>query len=48
MKKYSLDKKKIEKIQKNRDPYLMIDYASDVIPGISANGYKDLKNDEWR
>tara|TARA_Y100000992_G_C20964108_1_gene349569 strand:+ start:85 stop:546 length:462 start_codon:yes stop_codon:yes gene_type:complete len=47
MKKYSLDKKKIEKIQKNRDPYLMIDYASEVIPGISAKGYKDLKNDEW-
>ena len=25
----------------------MIDYATEVIPGVSSNGYKDFKNDEW-
>ena len=25
----------------------MIDYATEVIPGKSAKGYKDLKDDEW-
>ena len=26
--------------QKNRDPYLMIDYATKIIPGVSAEGIK--------
>jgi len=43
----SLNKEQILIYQKNRDPYLMIDYASKVIPGESSEGYKDLKNDEW-
>ena len=47
MKKIILDKKDIYNYQQNREPYLMIDYATEVIPGISAKGYKDLKNDEW-
>jgi 3-hydroxyacyl-[acyl-carrier-protein] dehydratase len=47
MKKYSLSKDEIKKIQQNREPYLMIDYATEVIPGTSAKGYKDLKKDEW-
>ena len=42
-----LDKKQILDYQKNRDPYLMIDQATEVIPGVSANGFKDLKSDEW-
>ena len=25
----------------------MMDYATNVVPGISSEGYKDLKNDEW-
>ena len=25
----------------------MIDHATEVIPGVSAKGYKDLKSDEW-
>jgi 3-hydroxyacyl-[acyl-carrier-protein] dehydratase len=25
----------------------MIDYATEIIPGVSAKGYKDFKNDEW-
>ena len=47
MTKIHLDKKGICEYQQNRDPYIMIDYASEIIPGKSANGYKDLKNDEW-
>ena len=47
MTKIILDKKGICEYQKNRDPYLMIDYATKVIPGKSAEGYKDLKSDEW-
>ena len=42
-----LDKKKILEYQQNRSPYLMIDFAEEVIPGKSAKGYKDLNNDEW-
>ena len=47
MKKISLDKKGICEYQQNRDPYLLIDYATEIIPGKSAKGYKDLKDDEW-
>ena len=42
-----LDKKGICEYQKNRDPYLMIDYATEVVPGVSAKGYKQLKDEEW-
>ena len=42
-----LDKKSILEYQQNRDPYLMIDYVSDVEPGKHARGYKNLKKDEW-
>jgi len=41
------DKEKIYEYQQNREPYLMIDYASEVIPGKSAKGYKDFNSDEW-
>ena len=44
---YSLNKEEILSYQQNRDPYLMIDYATEVVPGVSANGYKILNNDEW-
>ena len=47
MKIFSLDKQGIYEYQQNREPYLLIDYASEIIPGVSAKGYKDLKNDEW-
>ena len=47
MKKISLDKKGIYEYQQNREPYLLIDCATEIIPGQSAKGYKDLKNDEW-
>lgn len=42
-----LNKKKILEYQKNREPFLMIDEATDVVPGKKSNGYKDLKVDEW-
>ena len=44
MNKMILDKKGILEYQQNREPYLMIDYATEVIPGKSAKGYKDLKS----
>jgi 3-hydroxyacyl-[acyl-carrier-protein] dehydratase len=47
MSKIELDKENILIYQKNRDPYLMIDYANEIIPGKSAKGYKDLGSDEW-
>ena len=42
-----LDKKKIYEYQQNREPYLMIDHATEVFPGKSAKGYKDFDSDEW-
>ncbi len=46
MTKIILDKKKILEYQQNRSPYLFIDYA-EVEPKNFANGYKELKPDEW-
>ena len=43
----SLNKEEILYYQKNRDPFLMIDRATEIIPGKKANGYKYLKKDEW-
>lgn len=42
-----LNKKEILKIQKNKPPYLMIDYATKIVPGKSSEGYKILKPNEW-
>ena len=42
-----LNKEQIFEYQQNRPPYLMIDFAEEVIPGKSAKGYKDFKEDEW-
>jgi|TARA_B100001964_G_C14139619_1_gene556783 3-hydroxyacyl-[acyl-carrier-protein] dehydratase len=42
-----LNKTAILEYQQNRPPYLMIDFADEVIPGKSAKGYKDLGKDEW-
>ena len=47
MKKISLDKQGIHEHQQNREPYLLIDYATEIVPGKSAKGYKDLPSDEW-
>ena len=42
-----LDKTQILEYQKNKPPYLMIDFAEEIIPGKSAKGYKDLNEDDW-
>ena len=47
MNKLVLDIKLIKEYQQNRDPYLLIDHATEVVPGVSAKGYKFLKKDEW-
>lgn len=47
MEKFELDIEGIKIYQQNRYPYLLIDYANEIIPGISARGYKDLLPDDW-
>ena len=47
MNSLEFDKKKIYEYQQNREPYLMIDHATEVIPGKSAKGYKDFNSEEW-
>ena len=47
MKKLSLNKEEIYEYQQNREPYLMIDFATEIVPGKSAKGYKDLSENEW-
>ena len=47
MKKIVLDKQRIYEYQQNREPYLLIDFATEVIPGKSAKGYKNLNKNEW-
>ena len=42
-----LDKKLIDAYQQNRDPYLMVDYVTKVIPGKLCDGFKDLNENEW-
>ncbi len=37
----------IQKYQKNRYPFLMVDYVSEVIPGEYAKGYKNFTYNEW-
>ena len=43
MKKLQLDKNGIYEYQQNREPYLMIDFATEIIPGKSA-GYRICDN----
>ena len=47
MKKISLDLNGIKEYQQNRSPYLMIDFANEIFPGVSSKGYKDLSDEEW-
>lgn len=37
----------IHEYQKNRYPYLMVDYITEVIPGKSAKGFKHLTANDW-
>jgi 3-hydroxyacyl-[acyl-carrier-protein] dehydratase len=43
----TLNKNEILRIQKNKPPYLMMDYAYEIIAGKSSKGYKTLNKDEW-
>ena len=47
MNKIKLNKKQILEIQQNKDPYLFIDKATEVIPGKSAKGHYNLNSDNW-
>lgn len=44
---FSLNSVELQEYQQNRYPYLMIDYVDEVIPGVSAKGYKNLSLNEW-
>lgn len=45
--KISLNKKQILVYQKNKPPYLMIDEATEIVPGKYSKGFKILNTDEW-
>tara|TARA_B100000902_G_C27015065_1_gene766770 strand:- start:162 stop:617 length:456 start_codon:yes stop_codon:yes gene_type:complete len=42
-----LNKDQILEFQQNRDPYLMIDYVTDVEPGNYSKGFKQLTDKDW-
>lgn len=44
---FSLNCVELQKFQPNRYPFLLIDHVSEVIPGKSAKGYKNLTLNEW-
>ena len=43
----NFDKNRILEVQQNRDPFLMIDYAEEIVIEKSVKGYKDFVKDEW-
>jgi 3-hydroxyacyl-[acyl-carrier-protein] dehydratase len=45
--KFSLDAVELLEFQPNRYPFLMLDGVTEVVPGKSANGFKNLSNNEW-
>ena len=47
MEGFSLNCVELQEYQPNRYPFLMIDHVSEVIPGKSAKGYKNLTLNEW-
>ncbi|HIF61462.1 MAG TPA: beta-hydroxyacyl-ACP dehydratase [Candidatus Pelagibacter sp.] len=47
MKTFSLNSVELLEYQPNRHPFLMIDYVTKVKPGVFAEGYKNLTNNEW-
>lgn len=42
-----LNRKEIEKIIPQRDPFLMIDEVEEYTPGESAIAYKNVREEEW-
>ena len=47
MESMTLDRDGLLEYQKNRPPYLLMDRAEEVVPGLSARGYLDLPEDFW-
>lgn len=47
MEAFSLNCIELLDYQPNRYPFLMIDHVDEVIPGVSAKGYKNLTLNEW-
>jgi 3-hydroxyacyl-[acyl-carrier-protein] dehydratase len=43
----TLSYEEILKIQKNKYPFLMVDKATEIIPGKFAKGYKNLSANDW-
>ena len=43
----NFNKSRILEVQQNRDPFLMIDYAEEIVIEKSVKGYKDFNKDEW-
>ena len=46
-KKFSLNSVELQNYQPNRYPFLMIDHVDLVVPGVEANVYSNLTNNEW-
>ena len=42
-----LNKDQIKEVQQNREPYLMLDYVTNLVPGKLCDSYKDLNENEW-
>lgn len=42
-----LEMNQLKKYLANRYPYLLIDRATEVIPGVRARGYKNVTANEW-
>ena len=42
-----LDLQGIHEYQQNRHPFLFVDFVEEVIPGMSAKGYRDLTPEDW-
>lgn len=43
----NLEIKQLKRYLANRYPYLLVDKAIEVIPGVSAKGYKNMTANEW-
>ena len=46
MKTFSLNSEELKAYQQNRYPLLLIDYVTKVEPGVFAEGYKNLTNND--
>lgn len=44
---FSLNLEELKKYEQIREPLLMIDYITEVIPGKSAKGFKFFSENEW-